>query len=116
MTREEEARIALAAVVDTAGRRTYAKLVRLSVDNRDRFGGSEVIAAMLAYGQQRADAEAAAMRERAAGVCDGLASSAANIQAALELYGSEAPTKAIQRKCATTLAAAIRGLPVGEAV
>ena len=68
----------------------------------------------ITYGLTRAaiaiayPAGVAAGREEAAKVCDDLATTAASIQAALELVGSEAPTKAIQRETAETLAAAIR--------
>lgn len=52
--------------------------------------------------------------EAAAKVCDDLASTAASIQAAIELSGGEAPIKNAQREAAETLAAAIRLLSQGE--
>lgn len=75
MTREEEAKAVLT--------KHFADTSRRSIN------------AMLEYGQQRADAEAAAMRERAAGVCDQAHEDAAD--------GSPI--------WATDLAAAIRALP-----
>lgn len=77
-------------------------------------GGAAIMAAMLEYGQQRADAEAAAMRERAGERCERMTHDfleVCNNQANSEDVRASAWAKAT---ACNALGSAIRALPTTE--